>query len=407
MARLLFVLFTFSSIALSAQKYFLPGYYISSAGDTVRGFIDFSKKNAKQCVFQKKEGDEIMMYTPKEIRGYGFNGDKQFAVKKLPSDSSLDRAVFMEILVQGKVNLYRNNDVFYIEKDKLYVLEMETVQDQQSVRYKKKYVGILNLLFSDCQGLPKDAANVSYSQKDLVEITARYNRCVNAKYTVFKRKKAHLSANFYLMGGINSSSLLFGPGNYTYVLSKGKVKMNDVSPSFGAGILMTHPGVAENLSLSLEVHYSQEKYNGSDSEVLAAYTQYDNYSINGTRLKFPLGIKYNFLSGPNSLYLRAGMCLNLFLNNTISATQRKEYVDGSVTYSSSNTGFDNWHLGQFWASLGYQFKLGGIKGFTELRGESLIWSYNSDVYIDNSSLMIMTSKFSEAPTLSFLFGVIF
>src|SRR6478609_4238361 len=56
--------------------------------------------------------------------------------------------------------LYRNNDVFYIEKDKLYVLEMETVQDQQSVRYKKKYVGILNLLFSDCQGLPKDAANV-------------------------------------------------------------------------------------------------------------------------------------------------------------------------------------------------------------------------------------------------------
>jgi hypothetical protein len=402
------VLLTFSSVTLSAQKYFLPGYYISTIGDTIKGSIDYSKKNSKQCIFQKKEGGEITMLTPRDIKGYGFRGNQQFVVKNLPSDSSLGGAVFMEILVRGKVSLYHYNDVFYIEKDKLYILEMETVQDQQSVRYKKKYVGILTLLFSDCKELSNDIlSNVGFSQKDLVKVTERYNQCVNAKYVVFKRERSHFSANFYLIGGINASALSFGPVNYPYVLSNGKVKMNDNSPSFGAGIQVTNPGVVENLYLSLEFQYSQEKYNGSDTETLGGYTQYDNYTISYSRLKFPVGFKYNFSSGPTSLYLRAGLCMNLFTNNKVHATQRKENTSGSITTSESNAGFENWRLGQFWASLGFQFKLGSIKGFTELRGEDLIWKYNSNVYIDNSSLIIMTSKFSEVPTLSFLVGVIF
>jgi len=129
MTRLLAVLFIFSSITLPAQKYFIPGYYVSSNGDTVKVSIEYSNKDARQCVVQRKDGGETTTYTPREIRGYGFNGNKQFVSKNLPVDSSRNGAVFMEVLMRGQASLYRYGDLFYIEKDKLYVLEMGTVKD--------------------------------------------------------------------------------------------------------------------------------------------------------------------------------------------------------------------------------------------------------------------------------------
>jgi hypothetical protein len=218
----------FSSICF-AQNDWKTGYIIKNQGDTIYGFIDNrdSKSNSMHCYFRKNANEEVQLFEPKYLTGYRID-DGNFYITKTVEKSGVDTLIFLEFLVQGKVNVYHTRDDvdrYYVEKDsKLYELkdtEMKrSIYDTDTTtasRYtvylenKKEYVGILTVLMQDGD-IQSDISKSSLETKSLIKIAKEYHEkvCTSEKCIIYEKsiKPAHITKVIYT--GISLNNLNFG-----------------------------------------------------------------------------------------------------------------------------------------------------------------------------------------------------
>ncbi|MBS4012545.1 MAG: hypothetical protein KGZ97_02125 [Bacteroidetes bacterium] len=130
--RFVIVLTSLSSYGSNLPYGFIHGYLINNKNDTVYGFVLNQREyhNHYQCRFKHSLEDEVLNYSPLDIKGYGF-GDISYrsasvqisdVLKNSDSDINYDhnpaaiQPLFLKVLLNGKISLLSYKDNLFVHK---------------------------------------------------------------------------------------------------------------------------------------------------------------------------------------------------------------------------------------------------------------------------------------------------
>jgi hypothetical protein len=182
-----FFLIILSASQVLAQLGFYEGYIVTNQNDSVFGKIGaYQKKKIIEYCILKKDGEEVKYY-PNMIQRFGFTSGSCFVTKVL-------RDTIAQVLVEGKLSLYKYQTTLYIRKDSNKVQKLETytnrVMDNGKMYYVEdiKWKGIITYLTSDCNIDPNELKKLQLLEVQLTEFVVNYNKCANSKFIEYKNK---------------------------------------------------------------------------------------------------------------------------------------------------------------------------------------------------------------------------
>jgi hypothetical protein len=410
-AILLFLLIL--PISAFSQKDFRPGFVVLNSGDTVSGLILYrlGSRISDECYFRATKKSETRLYKANELQSYAVTNDKYYASMLL--DSAGKQNVFVEKLVTGRVSIFRYHDTFYAQKDKLYKLEKPiTKVNDKNVWYEqeyKKYAGTLNFMTLDCAAMGGKAFNADLNEHDLVGLAVEYNRCMDHPYVDYKQFKPHHTISYYPIVGVSSTNLSFSSDYYPYITND-RTTVSSVAPAYGVGVEFAQPRSMENLSLNMELIFSNHHFSDYAENVKNMMHVTEEIKIDYSRLRIPLSMKYNFTTGLTSPYVRFGFMMNLFFNGHINVYQNSTNInDPSIEANHlDDEDIDNLPVPQFWGAFGVQRRVGNVRAFIEFRAEVIGGEGNSGVrQKTDDPVVVMDAKSVGLSTLNGLIGIYF
>jgi hypothetical protein len=133
--------------------------------------------------------------------------------------------------------------------------------------------------------------------------------------------------------------------------------------SFGAGLEVSLPEINKRLFLTIEATYNHNQYKGNKNGFNSSGTVRNNYTINVTAIKAPIGFRFNFSEKNFTPYLRTGLTPIIPLRYTWLIQE------GGTTEARFNIKYKNTSL-VIWGAFGFQRRLGLDKALSaELRIE--------------------------------------
>lgn len=181
-----------------AQTDFRPGYIIKSSGDTVLGQIDYRGDllMCSLCKF-KATDNTITDYSPNEIEAFRFFESKYFVTKEIN-----DKKVFMEYLINGKVNIYymrdKSGDHYYIDKENERLSEIpyeegiKYVGNDRLLYESTKHIGFLKYYMKDAPGLQSRIQSLKKPDHlSLIKLAEDYHNtvCEGEKCIIYEKKQ--------------------------------------------------------------------------------------------------------------------------------------------------------------------------------------------------------------------------
>lgn len=161
------------------------GYVIAAAGDTLRGYFDFSRPGAAastslQVVFCNGKTGEIKKYAPFQIKGWQLDADTIYNEAKVlrPKGAENGYGVFMRRISGkgGEIACYLYNDISATMPRTVYYIEKE--QQLHEVQGGRKFYTQLAALLKDSPDISKKISEKQYkgnTQTRLLNITREYN----------------------------------------------------------------------------------------------------------------------------------------------------------------------------------------------------------------------------------------
>lgn len=302
---------------VEAKADFKNGYIITLTNDTIYGKIANTSyyTHSIKCTFIENNKDEATTYFPNQLTGYRFIDGKFYLSKKVLVDS-IPTPFFMEYLINAKLNFYFRQDKgltnhYYTEKDSsgirelVYRNEIVHNNDGDFNIEKKKYVGLLTVLTSDCQPIQNEIVRINEPDHGkLIKFAKKYHdlTCFDNACIIYEKKmplKIKIEA-------LTSSDFLIYTGKYLY-------------QSYGLNMLFSNTKISEKAYIGLGVLYSPiygEKF--------------DSFAT--SPLRIPLSINYiNSRSGFSPIF---SVALDL---NTFGYFQ---YFNAGVKYQINKISFN-------------------------------------------------------------------
>lgn len=219
---------------LYGQKNYLPGYIISNENDTTYGLIEYGVSrtfNHNICRFKNDEENKPNEYLPGEIKAYRFSDNRYYISKEMPVKDSVKEVVFVEILVDGIVNLYYYVEdfegIYYIEKENGEISQLSNESKRIMKEGKEyetnsmKHVGVLLYTFSDCNELYSDINNTSLDHKSLINLSKKYHEytCKTGEECIVYEKPKKFIWDLGVYYGYNISRFDLNKWAFGYSLS--------------------------------------------------------------------------------------------------------------------------------------------------------------------------------------------
>lgn len=252
MKKLLFLfLLILHVLFVDAQSDYKPGYVVTPSFDTITGLINNSiyYRNSIVCEFKKSELDSVITYSPNQLLAFRFIDDKLYVSKKVN-----DKQLFLEFLVEGRLNVYFSKDEqgfnhYYVSKDDSSIKELiyeegTRLVDGVNMAYQnKKYVGLLNYYTRDCSAMRDKIPDIEEpTHLKMIAFAKEYHDmvCPEQKCIIYKKKMTS-----QWKAGFNA-----GIGNQSY--------------NGGFAVFMQQPSVSERVfvGLGFECMYVPGFYNG-------------------------------------------------------------------------------------------------------------------------------------------------
>jgi hypothetical protein len=379
-------------MTLIAQD-FRAGYIINQNGDSTKGFVSYGagKKYLNYCSFRPTKRGKTVRYTPQELKAYGIFGDKKFVTFTIPADSAT-KPIFARVIVAGPLTLYRYGSAFVVQKkDSMVALpvpERQIIETPKGRMFKedKRYVGVLNVLLSDCQ---LSADQTDYSEGDLTALVNNYNRCHGVEPADRKlRPLARLDGEVF--GGYQISNL-------STQISEELVFSPTKTIVGGVGLDYSSPRIFDRLFISAEVWYVKAFYQSYIAGPFSGTYRHKDTFFDVVNVRVPLGIRYNLLRESNTPYVKAGFVITPYQKIKAWSIVERESALGLVFTDNYEGGYDIVNPRGIWISAGYdQLVIGRTKLFFEFRYEDL------DAFIGTP-----IQTFSSLKNLNFLLGVRF
>jgi hypothetical protein len=323
------------SPALCAQD-FRKGFIVTLKNDTVRGLLSYREgiKAHKVCSFKASPEQEVVRYDPVQLTGYGFVNNAYFLSKTAETKDSTQEQTFLELLVKGRVSLYKYDYFYFMEKEgdgRLYkIISRDIAFEREGVVYKKKsttYVGVVKTLLNDCQELNGDLDNIGFDEKSLARLVEKYNRCMGALPEVYKAKKSWFRGSVGVVAGVVQSRLHVSSeeGWSDYLAGTYRVS---TAPLVGTTFALSSPRINERLSVLVEARFLKSSYTLEKEIVSVVNTQRASTSINVSQLHIPVGIRYTFTGQKISPFFAVGF-------STAFALSKKGTVKREMQYPNS------------------------------------------------------------------------
>lgn len=282
---LILILLIINSIYLFGQR----GFYATDSSKYVGiKLIDGgSIQNAKICKIQR--GNEVITYTPEQIKEYGFEKGKTYMSKNI-SINNEQEIVFLERLIQGNVNLYFYKDNkgkrFYIETDSSRLIELlKKDKSNETIPFKDT----LKIIFKDCESLHYALKYVAFNNISLSKSVIFLNKC---EPKPFPYKKLGIITGLDVSRPLNSmiSNELLQNAEFN----------NDYSVIFG--LFIDLPILYSYYSIHPEIYFQKNAFSyHSESE-----NKINDVIINASNLNLPILFRYTYPSLLIRPYLNIG-----------------------------------------------------------------------------------------------------
>lgn len=358
-----------------SQTDFREAYIITNEGDTISGFADYrgGANNFKSCNFKASENQESVVYSPTQLKAYRFVDDKFFESKDIKTGGDSIERHFLEVLVRGKVTLYKYRSSFYVEKNdtlfykltnekKELIVERKriTEYDTQEIhisKYSNKHIGILNMLLFDCIGLIPNT--LLLKERDLTRLIEKYNECTGEPSISFKEKKKWLQSSFGIGAGVNNSTINF----------KSDVKGSEYLTSnfdrnnslfISVNIELHSPRISERIAFTTGLFYMSLKYTSfseiSGTTFSSPSITRNDVSIEFKQIKIPFGFRYTFPERFISPYFNLGGSETIHLSSSSLWIGEIERLNVVETYENEALYIRNQQFG-IWAGVGAKKKI--------------------------------------------------
>jgi len=181
------VISAFFASPVVGQIGFYEGYIVTNQNDSVFGKIDIKEKKhiIEYCIL-KKDGENVKYY-PDKVKRFGFFNGPCYV-------SNVLRDTIVQVLVEGKLSLYKLQSTLYIQKEKEKVAKLDNYTEKvirngqvyyiESVKWK----GLLTYMTSDCNPDQGVIDKLHLLENELTDFVVNYNKCFKSDYTLYKSK---------------------------------------------------------------------------------------------------------------------------------------------------------------------------------------------------------------------------
>lgn len=342
--KLLLITLLGASAQAMAQTNFQPGYVVLPAGDTLRGEVDArgAIRNARLARFRTAPDAAVIEYQPRQLRGYGFVGDRVYQAETVlladsaqrlgqpyaPADT-LARPSFLEVVLRGKLNLLflrdeRSNDHYYVQprgqpaQELVQKISLTNAGGTTLRRKSDDYRRTLAAATQACLAVQPAITKVDFDLRSLTRVVGQYNACVGSAVVqpAAATRKNHVQLG--LIAGAETSRLALND-NFFGRKRTLETASNQISPVFGLGLNFRLAGINKALAVRLEALYELQEYLAR--QALATPGFYDEYRVKMGGIRIPLLVRYTYPRGAVRPFAQLGYGFTYLLKSTNEGRQ--------------------------------------------------------------------------------------
>jgi hypothetical protein len=315
--RLLFflLLIFISGNEAYCQKIFRDGYIIKKGGAPIYGLVEYSSSQdiPSKCSFKSFDIARVVEYSPETLIAFGYKNGNRYETREFNN-----KQVFFEVLVTGKLVLYRRGSGYFLEKDHTGLVELKSgqikYQTSNGITEFKNLPAFLTYLTEGKSGSISSNFNI---KNDIVPLVTAYNKDSGNEFYVFNRSISEKQISqkaletgvernrFGLLGGTNIYMLSLTPkANYSEYLPNPEKESAIV---FGISYERMLSRKSDRYSLKLELLYTKQTFYCYRDEISKTIliNRYDAF-FNFTGIKVPVLFQYSFTGKKITPYINAG-----------------------------------------------------------------------------------------------------
>ncbi len=347
----LFFLFLFSGMSLTAQNLFREGYIEKRNGVILNGLIEYKPTNRipATCVFKRFDIAEKVEYRPDNIASFGYDNGTRYE-----SYQTEGKTEFYEVLIKGKISVYKNGSDFFLVKEngKLTELKKSDISvDGNSYDNLKAY---LEYITEEKCGPVSEKFSL---EKELLPLIESYNRITGSNYHSYNRSfsekefinQSGLSGAYQfrygILGGINVYNLSLGiaPGVLTPFNSYLPKPESETGPVTGVFLEKLILRKSDKLALRVELLYEKQNFYCYSESKYSIYISRHDAFFDFSAISVPVLLQYSFTGNRLVPYINTGVAYQRFLSGTYKHTEEKEVaysLPEISTYEDSNMSID-------------------------------------------------------------------
>ncbi len=184
---MLFILSAVLILPVSAQIGFYEGYIVTNLNDTLTGKVgrNESRHIIKNCIL-KQDGKSVKYY-PADFKRFGYFDGPTYV-------SNVLKDTIVQVLVEGKLNLYKVQTTLYVSKENEKVTKLENYMQKAESKGQLYYVesvkwkGILTYMTSDCSPDKKVIDKLKLREVEITDFVVNYNKCSDSQYILHKSR---------------------------------------------------------------------------------------------------------------------------------------------------------------------------------------------------------------------------
>jgi hypothetical protein len=339
-------LLMFSGFAFG-QSNFLPGYYVTLDGDTIRGYIDYRNqiRNELVCTYKDPVDATTQILRPEKIKAFSINDIDYYESHALTTRKGVQITGFFRVIVRGRISLLSHRKEYYAKDSsaRLYDLSRKPTTVDRVVHQDFYSVGALKFLMQDCPDLLPRIEQQYKSSTGLPQLFEDYYKCVTEPYFRTRIVKIEPRIRVGISLSATSTRLVFNKPGFNF---------NDkIIPEGGVYVSLFVPRISERFRLMGEVLYGQtETYAYSRSTNFAS-----DYFAKYSSLRIPIYARYSL----STFFIEAGIQNQLMLNQQLR-WRMESIQDGVVLTNEVKTTRLPTDLVGLIAGMGLNLKVGNI-----------------------------------------------
>ncbi len=394
----LLLLLVSASMLVQGQLNYKPGHIVTNAKDTIVGQINDGGgiRNAKYCLFRETEDSKATRYYPGDIEAFSISGEKYFVSRQISNDN-VSKICFLEVLLEGKINLYyyykSNFPLYYIEREGGELTGLQNkdfynsnLQYEYPINWKayklgtKVYKDTLYSFFKDCAPVLNQLDIVEYNHKSLLNTSKKYVdlTCTGNDCITYEKDLNISRPGFGVFSGIQFSKISF----YRYRIESGIVS------SFPVGVFYNIPIdlISERLSFQLELTATRINYNNGFTNQTS---DFEDLKIRSSIISVPLLLKYTLPKEKFSPSIGFGKDNGFIIDSKAKYKTTRYNSEGILSFGDVDYSLQKFQKGGWFLDLGMDYKISPkISFFTSLRFQRHYNLIISDEYYNNYTFKV-------------------